>query len=184
MKSLPSYWGWFFRGTGPEPGYRTILNWWLFVHLAVGLIFGALVRVGLREAGSTVMLPLVGILVAVSFAFVGSAQAVMRTGEVRALALYVGGGYAQYIYTFQTCILVILVALIAWGCAALNVYDRFLSPETSPLVYFSFKATLFGLASLALRESWQVVMGTHLLLIAHDVMRSNTTKGTKNETDN
>jgi hypothetical protein len=165
--NLPRFWRWFFRGTrGKRPGWRKFLNSWLWVHASVGTAAAVLLHVSLFEAARSVLIPLVGILVGMTFAWVGNAQAIVQTAEIDRLADAQGGGIENYVFTFQSAILAILVSLCLWALAGLGVFDQPCPWLCPAWLYPTTRGLLFFLASLTLRECWQVVTGAQMLLLA------------------
>src|SRR5690242_12776613 len=87
-----SFWRWFFLASR-RSGWRKFADWWLLVHLVVAIMLSVLVPATLKEAASTVLLPLVGILIGLSFAWAGNAQALLQTEEIERLSEYHPGGF-------------------------------------------------------------------------------------------
>lgn len=164
------FWLWFFRGT-PRPGWRKFVDKWLIVHSAVGLLFAYLVPNDLQTAASTVLLPLVGVLIGLSFAWAGNAQALLQTDEIEQLAERHTGGFEEYAYTYQAAILVILTSVVLWGVAGLAVFDLPCPWDCSNLPYFSIKTFLYFFSSLTLRECWHVVLGAQMMLLTRRTIR-------------
>lgn len=165
-----NYWYWFFKGSGGKPGYRRIVNRWIMIHLLIGFALAVLVKTNLSVSANSVLLPLAGILVGLTFAWAGNAQALIRSGEIGKLSEYHEGGFIEYVYLYQTAILIILVTLVFWGFAGLGIFDQYW-PKWWPNSlavdsYFIVKSILFTFASLTIRVCWQVVMGVQLMLIA------------------
>lgn len=165
-KKQLSYWHWLFRGSGAGPGYRRIADRWLFVHLLVGVFISTIVRIDLTACANTVLLPLVGILIGLSFAWAGNAQALMQSTEIGLLSEHHEGGFVQYVYLYQTAILVIIVTLVFWGLAGLHIFDKSWPTPDCNICYFGTKVFLFTLSSLTLRLCWQVIMAAHWMLLA------------------
>lgn len=160
-----SYWAWLFRGRGGDPGWRGVVDWWLAAHCLVGLTLALTVPVRLDEAAKAVLLPMVGVCVAISFAWIGTAYALVQSDEIEELVKRNSGGLEAYIYPFQTAILVLLVALAAWGLAGLGVYDQGCFVRCPAWGYQATSLFLYSLASLLLRECWQVVLASQTLLL-------------------
>ena len=99
--SVISYWRWFFKGSGAKPGYRRLVNTWIMIHLIVGVIVSFVVPVNLENAANTVLLPLVGILIGLSFAWAGNAQALLQSSEIDKLSEHHEGGFIEYVFTYQ-----------------------------------------------------------------------------------
>ncbi len=172
MKNKLNYWQWFLKGSGGRPGYRRIINKWIFFHLAMGIVLSSLVKSDLTTSANTVLLPLAGILIGLSFAWAGNAQALMQSKEIEELSEYHEGGFVEYVFTYQTAILTILVTLVFWGIAGLNIFDKWVPRDCYPKFYFFIKVALFTLSSLTIRECWHVVMGAQwMLLIQKEIKR-------------
>lgn len=117
------------------------------------------------DAARSVLLPLAGVFVGMSFAWVGNAQAILQSEEIERLADQHPGKLEQYVYTYQSAILAILVTLVAWGVAALGALEQPCHWQCPSWAYELAKASLYALASVTLRECWHVVMGAQLLLL-------------------
>lgn len=165
MERLTTYWRWFFVGTGAGPGFRRLVNWWLVAHIGVGVVLCIIVPAKLSVAANTVLMPLAGVFIGLSFAWGGNAQALLRTPEIETLAAGHAGGYEEYVYVFQTAILVILVTLVVWGLAGLGVFDRPSPVPWGHKLYPVVSVILYSAASLTLRECWHVVLASQLLLV-------------------
>lgn len=166
------FWRWLFLGLQDRPGYRQLVNWWLIVHIAIGTAVAQLVGVSVHEAAQTFLLPLAGIFIGLSFAWVGNAQALLQESEIEKIAEHHPDGIRTYVYTFQLAILVILVTLVAWGFAGLKVFDAAIF--CNKYVQASIEASLYFLASVTLRECWHVVIGSQLMILSrHEVRNSN-----------
>jgi hypothetical protein len=160
-----NYWTWFFRGRNGDAGWRSVFNWWLLWHVVVGLVISRLVVLPLNEAAKAVLLPMAGVFVGMSFAWVGTALSIIQTEEIDALAKEHPVGIESYVYTFQTAILILLISLTAWGIAGLGAFERpchLLCPWWG---YAAMSVCLYAFASLTLRECWHVVLGSQMLLL-------------------
>ena len=170
MNGLFNYWRWFFLGSGGRRGFTRLVNRYLPVHLAIGVIMAFLVKTDIQTAANSVLLPLAAIFIGLSFAWAGNAQALMQSPEIDQLADYHEGGFAEYVYTFQTAILVILVTLVLWGLGGLGVLARFTGPTPWALRLIG-RVALFGLSSMTVRECWHVVLGSQWMLLAQREIR-------------
>ncbi len=168
-----SFWKWLFRGCGGHrPGLNRFWNWWLLVHILVGVALAFLVKDDLKTAANAVLLPLVGIFVGLSFAWAGNAQALLQSPEMEEIAKYHEGGFTEYVFVFQTAILAILVALVLWGFAGLGIFDIYLSLPKYSIIYIFMKVVLFAISSLTLRECWHVVLGAQWMLLIQQELRN------------
>ncbi|MEO8138936.1 MAG: hypothetical protein ABI742_04775, partial [Gemmatimonadota bacterium] len=167
-----SYWTWFTKGGyGAKAGWRRFNDRWLLGHLVLGAACAMWLPISLSEAARNVLLPLAGIFVGMSFAWVGNAQAILQSTEIDELLKASKYPYEEYVYGFQSAILAILVTLSVWAIAALGYIDLPCAWKCPGWLYKVAGTFLFALASLTLRECWHVVMGAQLLLISHRTIR-------------
>lgn len=168
---LVKYWEWFFKGSGGKAGFRCIINIWLIFHLFVGVGLSFLVQEDLKTTSNTVLLPLIGIFIGLSFAWAGNAQALMQSSEIDELSKHHKGGFVDYVFVYQTAILTILVTLVFWALAGLSVFDLQWPTPSCRDYYFTVKIFLYTLCSLTLRECWHVVLGAQWMLLAQREIR-------------
>ncbi len=163
---LPTFWKWFLSGLGGRPGYVRLLGWFALVHLAIGLAAACLVQENLKEVATLALFPLIGIFVGLTFSWAGNAHALMQSKELITLAKHRAGGVAEYVFTFQLCVLVVLVVITAWVLPLLKL--TYLLSDLMDLQRFNFCASvlLYALISLSFRTSWQAVLGANMLLIS------------------
>lgn len=163
---LPTFWKWFWRGNGEKPGIRRLIGWHSIVHLVIGFVAACAVAKPLKEVSAQALLPLIAIFVGLTFSWAGNAHTILQSREVVKLAGNRPGGIAEYIFTFQLCIFVVLFSVIAWILPILSatyLLGGFIGVET-----FNYWASvaLYALISLAFRTSWQAVLGANMLLLA------------------
>ncbi len=176
--NLFSYWRWFFKGSGGKRGFRRLVNVWILFHLAIGAFVSWLVVMPLETSANTVLLPLVGILIGLTFAWAGNAQALLQNKEITALSEHRDGGFSEYVFAYQTAILAILTTLVVWGLAGLGIFDVRWPTQVSSISYLVVKTVCFTLISLTLRECWQVVLVVQWLLIAQrEIQKRNESRG-------
>lgn len=177
-----SFWRWFFKGSGGKAGYRRLLDRWFIFHLGVGVFLASVVQMDLTAAADTVLLPLAAILVGLCFAWAGNAQALLQTEDLQKMSEFHPGGFAEYVYTYQSAILAILVTLAGWSLAGFSVFDKSWPTPNSRSSYFVVKVLLFALSSLTLRECWHVVLGAQWMLLTRYQIRQ-TSRGTDGEVE-
>lgn len=161
-----SFWRWFFRGTGGKAGLRRLINAWILFHIAIGAGLAHIITIDLGIAANAVLLPLAGVLVGLSFAWGGNAQALLQATEIEKLAEKHEGGLSDYAFTFQAAILCVLLTLVLWGIAGLQIFDKAWPTAGRPHTYFAAKTLLFTLSSLTVRECWHVVLGAQAMLLS------------------
>lgn len=113
----------------------------------------------------SLLLPIASIFIGLSFAWSGNAQAILQSKEIEELSAFRSGGYEEYVYTFQSAILLILLTLIAWGAAGLGIFDQVWPVAQCSISYRLITGLLFFLASITFRECWHVVLGSQALLL-------------------
>lgn len=170
-QAVIGFWRWFARGSGGRSGLQRLLNCWLLLHVVIGIVLAWLVPRSIEQAAQSVLLPLVGVLVGLTFAWIGNAYAVLQTPEIEDLSSHLPGGMSDYVHTFQLAVLLLLVASVLWGAAGLGVFDRPCLFNCPTWTYFACKASLFAIASLGTRECWHVVTGAQLLLLIRSRIR-------------
>jgi len=166
------YWTWLFKGLNGKPGIAKFLNVWLLLHIAVATALAIWISIPLAEVARTMMLPLAGIFIGLSFAWAGNAQALLQTDEIEKLAEQHEDGIENYIYTFQTAILAILLSLVGWGLAGLKAFDANSLSIIAPFVEW----ILYLISSIALRECWHVILGSQLLILNRSEIKSSKSK--------
>lgn len=162
---LPGFWTWFFRGTGERAGLRRLLDGWLIVHIAIGVTLALIVQRPIWDVAEKALIPMMAIFVGLTFSWAGNAHALLQSKEVRKLSENRVGGIFEYVYTFQLCILVMLLTIMAWVVPILSI--PFFLSDFITLNHFNKGASafLFSMISLAFRTSWQAVLGANMLLL-------------------
>ena len=163
---MNSFWKWLFVGSGAGPGLRRFLDWWLILHAVVGAGLALALPISLETAGTSLLLPIAGIFIGLSFAWGGNAQALLQTKEISRLSKYRQGGFVEYVFTYQAAVLLILISLCSWALAGLGIFDRIWPTLGHGLAYKSVAGVLFFLASMTVRECWHVVLGAQFMLLA------------------
>ncbi len=171
MENLVKYWSWFFKGSGGKAGFKRVFNkWLLFLHLPIGVILALLIKQDIAQSANTVLLPLIGVFIGLSFAWASNAQSLMQTDEIAELSKHHEGGFIEYVYTYQTAILTIIATLVFWALTGLSFFNEHFS--SSKIIFFIIKTFLYLLCSLTIRECWQVVYGSQLLLLSQYRIKS------------
>lgn len=175
-----SYWHWLFHGSGAGAGVRRFFDWWLALHALIGAAFACLLPMTLQTAGVSLLLPLAGVFIGLTFAWGGNAQALLQSSELTRLSSYRAGGYEEYLYTYQSAVLLILITLCLWGIAGLGLFDNVWPRDRTSTWYRAVVCVLFFFSSVTVRECWQVVVGSQAMLLARFKIQEN---DKKNEQD-
>lgn len=161
VKQQFSFWRWWFKY-----GIVKFLDRWLLLHIAVGYLFAKLVPLTFQHVASVIVIPLVGILIGLSFAWVGNAMAILESPQLAKMTAMHTRGIKEYLYTYQSAILILITCIILWSLIALNLHHIPLTLNLSPQFRFFGKLALYAFSSLSIRECWQVVLSTQWLLIS------------------
>lgn len=174
-----NFWKWFFLGASEpnnasadseeieisEPGILAYLDIWLICHLCIGGILTLTVPIGINEAARSILLPLAGIFIGLTFAWGGNAVSLMQSDEINTLADFNIGGMQVYAFKFQAAILVLLITMVGWGLAGLNVFESLLNTSNLRWTHAAIEVVLYSLISLSLRDCWHVVMGAQSMVL-------------------
>ena len=169
-KLPPKFWVWFFRGSGGRPGFSRVVNSWLLLHAFIGSALAVLVPLTLKDAAVSILAPLAGFLIGLTFAWAANGQALLQCDEIESLAQKSDGDIPDYAYTYLLSVLVVLVTLVLWGLAGLGIFDS-IWPKTGSQEYICVEYILYLMASLTMRTSWHVVLGTQSLLLVRWTIR-------------
>lgn len=138
----------------------------------MGGALALLIPATLKEAADAFLLPISGILVGLSFAWAASALSLMQDPDVERWGDKLKGGLVDYAYTFQLAILVLLAAIVAWGLAAVGVFDARWPTLAHAHLYFVCRLFLYALGSLGLQACWQAVLGVNYLVLVRADIRA------------
>lgn len=164
-----TYWTWLFKGYNAKSGISKFLDFWLVVHIWIGILCALLFHDELKVIAEKMFLPVAGVLVGAIFKYVTDLQKNLESEEIKKLYKHHPDGKSNYIYTQMTALLVIFVCLIMWGFLAnasfgeLNIKWKFLLKEFA-----------FFFSSLALREFWTLItMSSQLAAISSQINSGN-----------
>ena len=169
---MTTFWSWLVKGTGNGPGIKRFMDWWIVFHISVGGILAYLLPISLKDAATSLLLPVAGIFIGLSFAWGGNAQALLQSAEIESVSTFKEGGFEDYVYAFQAAILLILVTLVLWGIAGLGLYDSVWPICQDGLIYKAIAGILFFFSSMTIRECWHVVLGAQSLLLVRFRVRN------------
>lgn len=155
MYRLPQFWPWFIYGVGnAKPGWKAIFDRWLFLHLSIGFSSIALSS-DLCSQAEKIILPFSGVLIGITFAWSGNITALLSTHELSLLSDINGKGIQEYAFSVQRSILIILTAVLLWCLVALGGYNN-----------VALRVLCYTLSSIAIRESWQVILFAQYMTIS------------------
>lgn len=164
IKKQLSFWRWFFKGHEASPGYKSLFNKWVFVHLVFGALLCLTVPSCLQQAAISALLPLSGILIGLTFAWAGNANALLQSQDIKKLSEYSKGGFIEYVFIYQKSILVIIVAIVIWAFAGLGLLDWPDNYNTSNLI---IRTVVYSFTSFTLQVCWRTI-----LFVQHTVLMS------------
>jgi hypothetical protein len=160
-----SYWRWLFFGSqhdkSVKAGILRLCDRWILLHLLVGVILYLNATEKFIDVAKSVVLPLVAALIGMTFAWAGNLNSILNSNEIQELASFKEGGFEEYVFIFQTSLLLVLTSASLWFGAAIGLFTSELS-----------KYMLYCLLSATIRESWHFVLGVHYLLISKNNINS------------
>jgi hypothetical protein len=170
-----NFWKWFLKGASEfgqekqlqrsKPGIYSYFDIWLICHFAIGAILMFIVPLRINIAATSILLPLAGIFIGLTFAWGGNAVSLMQSDEMNKIADHLPGGLQVYAFKFQSAILILLITMVAWGLAGLGIFESLYSSNDINILYSVIKLILYFLISLALRDCWHVVMGAQSMIL-------------------
>jgi hypothetical protein len=146
-----------------------LVDGWLFFHFFVGALIGVAAGASLPEVAKDGLIPVLAIFVGLTFSWAGNAHALLQSEEIIRFAEGNAAGISEYVHVFQLCILVVLFTAFVWLIPSLEI--PYLLPGSTRATFDALSSWfLFSLLSLAVRTSWQTVLGTNLLLVTRALM--------------
>ena len=164
------FWKWFFHGISElTPGYRRILNKFLFMHFIFGMFIAWIVPISSLEAAEKILFPLSGILIGVSCAWSGTIQAMIRSENIQHIERFKAGGVFEYSFCYLLALFISIMTICFWGLAGIGFFSslglRLGSYEYAEKVSIIFRALLYGLTSLSIRNTWQIMKMVHQMYV-------------------
>ncbi|MDL2313828.1 hypothetical protein LJC36_02480 [Desulfovibrio sp. OttesenSCG-928-C14] len=162
MVNMPklAFWTWLFKGIGDSPpGVFKLFNRWLWLHLIVAIFLCALTGDDISETSKSIVLPASGILLGITFAWSGNITSLLSAKEISELAEITKGKMSEYVYSVQLSILIVFATCIFWIFSAFGLMNNFI-----------FKALLFFISSISVRECWQTILFAQYLTITRDTI--------------
>lgn len=184
---------WFFHGYDGSPkGYQRIFSGrknikWLIIHLATGFLLSELVDSPMKEVARVVLLPLIAVIIGLTFAWAGNAQGFFQSKEIIEISKNKAGGYIDYIFVYQLSIFIVLLCSIMWSLLALdykeiNLFGQLFHPKYLPFQLRQLvKVFIYTITGITLREAWSVIQGVHYFLIARNIMFEENEKNKTNK---
>jgi len=150
-----NYWNWLFKGTkNYPPGIRSYLDWWLIVHVLVGIIGASIFEIK-PETAITLSIPFFSALIAITVAVTSNISSLLASKEIIDLSEHHPGKIETYGFLFLNVILVLFITIILWLFSATPIFSKW---------YIRFFLFLFS--SIAVRDCWNIISYTIMLAIA------------------
>lgn len=190
-KSKINFGAWLIKGyEGSLPGYKRIVNWWLIFHIVLGIVAAVIIESPIKEVSKAILLPLMGVLIGLTFAWAGNAQGYIQSKEIIEISKHKKGGYIDYIFTYQLSILIVLLCTGLWLLPAIDIRELHLFTRPVHLKYLPvagkicIKAFLYSMISISFHESWSVIKGVHYFLIGRNMLFEAYERKEKSKNDN
>ena len=175
----PDFWRWLIKGLNGKAGYWSVVNWLLLSDFGIALFFAFLIDLPVQDFAPRVLVPLSGILFGLTFAWVGTATALLSDKTIEAMAEHNEDGVALYVYKFQLSVLISLSAVVAWGLSSSGITDRYdflvlqwkLHCTWPSSKIFASELFLYFISSFCVRICWQTILGAHALILTRNYIR-------------
>lgn len=175
MKSdVFNFWSWFIHGFKSEEGKRIcnrgfsqLFDWWFLAFPVISMLLSCYTNHSICDISRVIIIPLMSVMIGLSVAWIGSTFSIAMTDEV--FALFKNNIYelVDYLYMFQAILLVLLVTVVMWVLASIT--NTALLPDffSGIQVLFIVRFILFFMLCMSVRECWQLVVGSYMLIISH-----------------
>lgn len=151
-----------------------LARWWnsyLLVHAAVGIGLGLAFQQDLSDRARSVVLPLAGVLVGLTFAWAATAISIVSSTEFRRIMVGSRQGVRGTANYYQLAILAVLSATVLWALAGLGPFRVPLGASAVAVVNKAIAMSLFGVTSFAVMECWSAVNLTRLTLLLYNTVK-------------
>ncbi|RYH00210.1 MAG: hypothetical protein EON58_01105 [Alphaproteobacteria bacterium] len=157
---------WMVKGVdGQPPGWHNLKPGWP-IHLGVGIGLGLLCGPNICEGASKAMLPLIGALVGLTFAWAGNANALVQTPEFQKIRRTAKIPIQEYMNYYQLAIILLVAVSILWTVVG---FGPFGPSKHSDWINRFASMPLFACTSLAIGEAIGVVNFARYKLIAREI---------------
>ncbi len=176
------FWSWLFvRDTDGSRGLTNVINWWLVVHAAIGLLLAGLASAAPIDIARGIALPGAAILVGLAFGWAGRSASLLQDRSFSKFLINNGPPAEGYVYSFQLAILtVLLLVAVSLGIIAGGLRVSFGSAYWDDLTN---RFVLFLTASVAVRECWGVIYFVNKLTLQYYRLREQELESEGAETD-
>lgn len=168
-RKLLGFWSWLID-PAEGGGRRRWLTWHLVGHLFLGFVLASRFSGELSERARSVILPLAGVLVGLTFAWAATAINIVSTPEFRRAMMGSKAGVRGTANYFQFAILAVLSTTVLWAIVGLGPYNSFSGWDPASVNIWAARL-LFAYTSFAIRECWGAINVTRLSLLSFNVVR-------------
>lgn len=165
-----NFWFWLIAPESARGGRKRWLNWLLVAHGLIGFAFASIFRGNLPECARSVILPLAGVLVGLTFAWSATAIGIINSKEFRRIMVNSRTGVRGTANYYQLAILVALSSTVLWAIAGLGPYETpsWVALRTARAASATF---LFAFTSFAITECWSAINLTRLTLLSYNLVQ-------------
>lgn len=158
---IPEFWPWFFKRTGRRTGLRALVSKWLILDAAVAATMTFFLQIDGFRFAEKALFPAASILVGMAVAWTARAAMIINDKDFRANFVRDDNPIEDYVYGYQTSILILFSAIVYIAIMAAGGFKFFIWNEEASRLMSSF--FMYGLISLTIRECWSVINFTNLL---------------------
>lgn len=157
-----SFWVWFFKGGyNATPGWKRLLSIRsTYICFIIAFFVARITKNPIEDIAASLFLPLIGIFVGLSFAWVDNMLNSLNSPAAKKMALAntESGGYRNYLFVLQNSVFVLLLTLIFWGLTGIGVFKSL--EEKKGIGFHVWKTFLFFMLSISIAECWGIIQGT------------------------
>lgn len=139
------------------------------MHFIFGVFTAWIVPISSREASEKILFPLSGILIGVSCAWSGTIQTMISSENIQHIEKFKTGGVFEYSFCYLLALFISIVTICLWGLAGIGFFGslglKLGSYEYAEKVSMMFRPLLYGLTSLSIRNTWQIMKMVHQMYV-------------------
>lgn len=152
---MTNFWKWVFKGVeSAPPGYKSIVNAYLFFHVLIALIAQTLIKSDPFIFAGKALFPAASILIGMSMAWTTRASTILQSKELRSALFSADRPAEDYVYGFQLAILIIIIMVTYVSIMAGGGFN--LSVLGNPIDQYASGFWMYLLLSISLRARSEI----------------------------
>ena len=182
---FPEFKEWFFKGIDDKPGYKRMLTWKLIKYIFIGIALSLIVNQSIIKISSISIIPLLSVLLGVTFAWIGNSHMLMVDKNVLQVISKRKGGLIEYLYTYQLAVLILLIILVFNILNGLEFYQLLLNfikfkiklnMNCISFLRIIYKTIIFSSLSYSVAIVWEIITISQWFYIIKSLVDKEETK--------